>query len=399
MNQDILKNTGLGESIPLDYFYGPEGVSVASIAQGAGRSVYIYSAAPQEYWYSAYAVTLITPTQPYCVLRYRVEDQASKIVIVDDEEDKEVASFATSGPLKTFYFPFKVTPGRRYRVAFFKLDRIAFPLVYRGVALTCFDESSYAEAIRLDGRLEILETGAFADAALQSAKHAYRPELLLLKEHFAYVAELLKAKSVDALTNYEDTRNYYAWGLMLEPLFEQGKKLMQAAYTSLDAAFYWPFYAANLAHFAIAFTAKGGTDPVKILANGEGTCYQQALVAQMVYTLIHTDEPKPKNRILSSDMYVLGHAFFTGSEFIADITDNIFLPISPEQWNTLSPFERLDFLREKAILGINLDVSRDPSREKTFLQYTEEWLGNWYAAVVKALPYVRLLYSQVSSNT
>ena len=355
----------------------------------------MYSIIPQEYWYSAYAVTVITPDQPYCVLCYRVEDQASKVVVIDDVEEKELISFATSGQLETVYMPFKVKPGHRYRLGFYKLERIKFPVVYREVNLMSFDESSYAEAVRSDRRFAVLDTQRFAESALQRAKQGHSPELQQLKEHFAYVAELLKAKAVDALTNYEDTRNYHAWGLMLEPAFARGKNLIRAVYPTLEEAFYWPFYAATLGHFAIAFTAKGGTDPVRILADGEGTCYQQALVAKMFYALIHPDQPKPQTSTVSGDLYVLGHAFFRGADFFADITDNIFLPISPERWNALQPFERLDFLKEKAVFGIPLDISRDPSREKTLTQYTEAWLENWYVTAVKNLPYLRLMYNQI----
>lgn len=395
MEQGTQKKSKTGKTIPLDNFYGPEGVRATSVLNRGGYSVYVYSILPQEYWYSAYAVTLITPDQPYCVLCYRVEDQASKVAVVDDTEGKELFSFATSGQLETVYMPFKVKPGHRYRLGFYKLERIKFPVVYREVNLLCFDESSYAEAVQSDRRFALLETERFAAAALQKAKQSESPELLRLKEHLAYVADFLKAKAADALTNYEDTRNYHAWGLMLEPAFERGKKLIQAVYPHLEEAFYWPFYAASLAHFAIAFTSKGGTDPVRILADGEGTCYQQALLAEMFYALIHPDKPKPKTSVVSGDFYVLGHAFLRGPDFFADITDNIFLPISPERWNALQPFEKSDFLKEKAVFGIHLDISRDPSREKTLSQYTEAWLENWYLTVVKQLPYLRLMYHQV----
>ena len=90
--------------------------------------------------------------------------------------------------------------------------------------------------------------------------------------------------------------------------------------------------------------------------------------------------------------------------FIADVTDNIFLPVSAREWNAMRPVKRLEFLRTRAIYGISLDVWRGKGREESLAVITQPELDAGYLVTLERLPFAKLMDPRTipfedSSNT
>ena len=115
---------------------------------------------------------------------------------------------------------------------------------------------------------------------------------------------------------------------------------------------------------------------------------QQTQVGVYFYNLVGNSPPA---EIASSDPVALGHAFFAGPDFIADVTNNIFLPVSAKEWNALRPTGRLEFLRTKAIYGISLDVWGGKGRDESLAIVSQAELNAGYMETVQRLPFAKLM--------
>jgi hypothetical protein len=360
---------------PLDAFRGPQGAEV-SASENAGRYLLsITSEQIQEYSYSIYGVADFKPAASYCLLSYQVDGLSSKAIVLD-KDSKEIAAIAASGQQAPAQLAFKATAHAPYRLVFYKTERISIPVVYRDIELKCIDAANADLAAKIHPAFGTLAATEFASERLKAAASMDGAALQRLKARFTLTGKVAREKSIDA-------DNPYSMANFLFSEFRSAQADMREAYPQLSDDQRWPFYAMNIAHFAVPLTRQAEETPRNILRSGGGTCWQQAQVGAYFYDL--SGEVR-RARIISSDPPVLGHAFFAGASFIADVTNNILLPVSAKQWNAMSPAERMDVLKNKAVYGINLDVWHGQARPESLAIAPQSELDFGYVDTIQRLP-------------
>jgi hypothetical protein len=119
-------------------------------------------------------------------------------------------------------------------------------------------------------------------------------------------------------------------------------------------------FATYLAHFAVSLSHAGGADPREILAQGDGTCWQQAVAADFIFRLL----TGRAGEITSLDWLWMGHTVVKGDGYLLDGTDNIVIFRDAAEWNRMSPAERIAALERDAVFGYSRDV--DPAGYNPF---------------------------------
>ena len=360
--------------------YGPGGTKFTISGSLEGYRLTISSVEKQSYSDSSYAVTAVGNLEGYCTLNYKVDSQASKVSLIDDH-DQTVTSFASSGQFSRAVLPFRLEADRHYRLVFYKPERIDAPVVYHDVTLDCIESLEIANPEVLRKELVLLGLNQFANAAMRAAIQGGEPTVSQLTHRFIEISQVV-------LQKIQDTNNPYNLAFYLSGEYRKLKSTLKNTIPRLQEDQLWPWFVANIAHFSLPLTRQDKVVPRDILLDGGGTCWQQATVATYFYELPQTDDHAST---LSSDPYVLGHAFFVGRNFISDVTNNIFIPVSVFTWNELEPFERFELLRTSAIYGISLDLHEGQGRSESLKIFSQDVLNHGYYDTLTRLPYARLM--------
>lgn len=333
-----------------------------------------------EFSYSIYGVTDIKPSGRYCMLRYEVVGSASKVAVLD-KDSKEVAIRPSSGLQAAAELPFVATPGEGYRLIFYKPERTGVPVIYKNVEARCLAAATLKEAATQHPSYRLLGIDSFAQSRLNAALVVSAGAVGELHDRLNTVGKVVREKSIDADNGY-NLANY----LISE--FRAARPLLRQAYPELREDHQWPFFVVNVAHFTVPLTRQAEETPRNIIRSGGGTCWQQTQVGVYLYNLVGNSSHA---EIASSDPVALGHAFFAGPDFVADVTNNIFLPLSAKEWNALRPPGRLDFLHTKAIYGISLDVWGGKGRDESLTIVSQAELETGYFETVQRLPFAKLM--------
>ena len=107
-------------------------------------------------------------------------------------------------------------------------------------------------------------------------------------------------------------------------------------------------YVTYASHFAVDFSSRGSTDVTEILARGDGTCWQQALVATEIgnalggsYITCVTDPEQ------------MGHTVSVTESGILDVSNNLVLFVDPRRWRDWPAWRRLQAMEEQSCFGVH----------------------------------------------
>ncbi len=101
-------------------------------------------------------------------------------------------------------------------------------------------------------------------------------------------------------------------------------------------------FASNLAHFSVKFSNNGGIVFKDILIRGDGTCWQQVVVARIIANAL-------ANTLLGNETFKLaisysdqfGHTLLLGPNSIIDVSNNVAIFTNYKTWLSVPKYQRL----------------------------------------------------------
>ncbi len=344
---------------------GP-GAAGVLLEDGDGWTLRLDVKEPPTHTYSSYAALSLSELDGRCLLSFTPPDNFHRVDVVLGGKSVGWTKASRSYGKTRSFVSFSPVPGKYYEAVFYYGGKVPDSLEFRDLTLECVPMerlplSPMAQGMWVD--LEELITTTLVDVQTRRQEERKIRNYGELVGHFSSAAVSLRRLIADGADEAEITR-------FLEVDFSAIRDFLVSEPTVGERRRLAATYATYLAHFSVYLGRTGGIDPLAILAQGNGTCNQQAISARYIGNLLENGLFQEK--LLGTDVLNMGHTVAVGDAFFADVTNNIVVFVSPQEWNRMDAMARLRILDTRAVFGVSRDVHAETLSPESYALFAAE---------------------------
>lgn len=350
-------------------YIAPAGTGYATNKSGQGYEITVIPTVKPKTFYDSYVGASFRAPGNLCSIQFRAVDYPWKMYLIqaDGRQLWGAASAYKTGSYADFV---TLTTGALYRLVFAHPGATAEPVRYEGIAVNC-ESGDYA--VRSPSLAERVQNEIIAPVLARQDENRIPREKELrraFEKQAARLRELVRFHADDATIR----------DFLLRAAGDTRQLLLNAHGDKIEGRDERLVFVTYLAHFSVHLSYAADPEAREILVAGNGTCWQQAQVAEFIYRLMTGKQAQ----ISSLDWLVIGHTIVAGEDFLIDATHNIVIFVSPEEWGRMSPARRILALEKDAVFGYSRDLNRaKPSPFAKALGGAEFLRAHWQELVSK----------------